>query len=176
MIVVENAPLYQGQQLALTLAKENIQTTVINDSAVFAMMSRVNKVIIETHSVMANGGSVHLLVIRRSVSNRCSFCIQLICSLHILAVTLNQTKSTRLKAQAGSNALALAAHYHSVPLIVCSAMYQLSPQYLCSYDGFNKFSNPQEILDFVSDSKVEIANPAYDYVPPELVTLFITNK
>lgn len=42
--------------MAASLAKSNIQTIVIPDSAVFAMMSRVNKVIIGTHTVMANGG------------------------------------------------------------------------------------------------------------------------
>lgn len=40
----------------MSLAKSNIQTTVIPDSAVFGMMSRVNKVIIGTHTVSANGG------------------------------------------------------------------------------------------------------------------------
>lgn len=42
--------------MALSLGKSKIQTTLISDSAVFAMMSRVNKVIIGTHTVMANGG------------------------------------------------------------------------------------------------------------------------
>ena len=46
----------QGQELATNLAKAGIETTVITDSAVFAVMSRVNKVIIGTHTVMANGG------------------------------------------------------------------------------------------------------------------------
>lgn len=42
--------------MAASLAKSKIQTTVIPDSAVFAMMSRINKVIIGTHTVMADGG------------------------------------------------------------------------------------------------------------------------
>jgi translation initiation factor eIF-2B subunit beta len=40
----------------MSLAKHEIETTMINDSAVFAIMSRVNKVIMGTHTVMANGG------------------------------------------------------------------------------------------------------------------------
>ena len=43
MIVVESAPLYQGQELATKLAKEGVETTLITDSAVSAIMSRVNK-------------------------------------------------------------------------------------------------------------------------------------
>ena len=42
--------------LAKNLAVAGIETTVIPDSAVFAMMSTINKVIVGTHSVMANGG------------------------------------------------------------------------------------------------------------------------
>lgn len=42
--------------MAASLGKHNIQTTVITDSAVFAIMSRVNKVIIGTNTVLADGG------------------------------------------------------------------------------------------------------------------------
>lgn len=42
--------------MAVSLGKNDIQTTVIPDSAVFAIMSRVNKVIIGTHTVLADGG------------------------------------------------------------------------------------------------------------------------
>jgi len=34
----------QGHELAKTLASTGIETTVVTDSAVFAVMSRVNKV------------------------------------------------------------------------------------------------------------------------------------
>jgi len=141
VIVVECAPFFHGHDLSLSLSQEGIETTVITDSAVFAMMSRVNKVIIGTHTVMANGG---------------------------------------LKAISGSHAIALAAKYYSVPLIVCAAQFKLSPQYLCSYDqeSFNKFVSPQNVLPFSEGellSKVQVYNPVFDYVPPELVTLFISN-
>ena len=44
VIVAECGPYYQGQAMAASLAKAKIQTTVITDSAIFAIMSRVNKV------------------------------------------------------------------------------------------------------------------------------------
>lgn len=141
VIVVECAPFFQGQELAVSLAKSGIETTVINDSAVFAIMSRVNKVIIGTHTVMANGG---------------------------------------LKAINGSHAIALAAKHYSTPMIVCAAVFKLSPEFLCSYDqdAFNKFVSPEEVMKFSEGeilSKVQIHNPVFDYVPPELVTLYIFN-
>lgn len=141
VIVVECAPFYHGHDLAASLAKANIETTVITDSAVFAVMSRVNKVIISTHTVMANGG---------------------------------------LKSINGIHAIALAAKHHSVPLIVCAAMFKLSPEYLCSHDQdtFNKFASPEKVMSYSKGeviAKAHICNPIFDYVPPELVTLFITN-
>jgi translation initiation factor eIF-2B subunit beta len=141
VIVAECEPFYHGHELAKNLSEAGIHTTVITDSAIFAMMSRVNKVIIGTHSILANGG---------------------------------------LKSVIGSHTLALAAKRHSVPLIVCTAMYKLSPQfqYAEDQDSFQKFLSPHDVLPFSEGSvvsKVLIHNPVFDYVPPELVTLFISN-
>eukprot|EP00752_Nemacystus_decipiens_P002156 g2054.t1 len=60
VIVAEAAPSCSGHILAKSLAKHGIDTTVISDSAVFAMMARVNKVILSTHAVVANGGLIAL--------------------------------------------------------------------------------------------------------------------
>lgn len=141
VIIAESAPSYQGQELARSLALEGIETTLITDSAVFAIMSRVNKVIIGTHTVMADGG---------------------------------------LKALNGTHVLALAAKHHSVPVLVCASMFKLSPQHLCSYDQdtFNKIVAPHDVLSFNDSemvSKVHVQNPVFDYVPPDLITLFISN-
>lgn len=48
--------IFQGHSMAASLAKSGIQTAVVPDTAIFAVMSRINKVIIGTHTVMANGG------------------------------------------------------------------------------------------------------------------------
>ncbi|XP_052723174.1 uncharacterized protein LOC108343748 isoform X3 [Vigna angularis] len=58
VFVAEGAPRYQGHILAKELAARGLQTTVISDSAVFALISRVNMVIVGAHAVMANGGVI----------------------------------------------------------------------------------------------------------------------
>ncbi|KAJ3007331.1 Translation initiation factor eIF-2B subunit beta [Thoreauomyces humboldtii] len=58
VIVAETSPSYEGQRMAVRLAEIGIDTTVITDSAIFAIMSRVNKVILGAHAVTANGGVV----------------------------------------------------------------------------------------------------------------------
>ncbi|XP_054278331.1 translation initiation factor eIF-2B subunit beta [Macrosteles quadrilineatus] len=141
VIVAECAPFLHGHELAASLAKSKIQTTLIPDSAIFGIMSRVNKVIVGTQTVMANGG---------------------------------------LRAVCGAHTLALAAKHYSVPVIVLAPMYKLCPEYLCSYDQdlFNSFISPEGVLNFSDGEildKVHVYNPVFDYVPPELVTLFISN-
>jgi len=138
-IVTEAAPSCNGREMAKILAEEGIETTLIPDSAIYAMMARVNKVIVGTHSVMANGG---------------------------------------LLAQAGTHLLAQAAKYHSVPLMVCTALYKLCPLYPADHDL--ELRSPTEIFPFEevagSLADVTVINPAWDYIPPELVSLFITNS
>lgn len=50
LIVAENAPFYDGHTMAVESAKAGIETTVITDSAIFALMARVNKVLLGGHA------------------------------------------------------------------------------------------------------------------------------
>ncbi len=45
-------------------------------------------------------------------------------------------------------------------------------------DAFNKFVSPENVLQFSEGEvvdKAHIDNPVFDYVPPDLVTLYISN-
>ncbi|XP_065197673.1 translation initiation factor eIF2B subunit beta-like [Sycon ciliatum] len=142
VVVAETAPSFQGHEMAKLLSDDGINTVVISDAAVFAMMARVNTVIIGTHTIMADGG---------------------------------------LKALNGAQAICLAAKHHSVPVIVCAAMFKLSPKFPCSYDQdtFNLLDSPHDVLKFSatcgSSDAPQLWNPVFDYVPPDLITLFISN-
>jgi len=138
VIVVESAPSYDGHKMAKKLAEKGIETTVITDSAVFAMMSVVNKVVIGSHAVLANGGLV---------------------------------------ARSGCHMVAAAAKFHSVPFLCVTGLYKLSPLYGFDQDTFNDFKYPGEILKFQEKfaEKVNVQNPGHDYIPPGLVSLFVTN-
>jgi len=139
VVVVESGPSLVGHQTALELSQAGISTTLIPDAAIFSMMARVNKVIITTHAVMANGG--------------------------LVAIT-------------GTHMLAVAAKHHSVPLMVCTGLYKLSPLYPYDQDTFNDCISPGSVIRFENAdelSDVHIDCPAFDYIPPELVDLFVTN-
>ncbi|XP_072130928.1 translation initiation factor eIF2B subunit beta isoform X2 [Mobula birostris] len=83
-----------------------------------------------------------------------------------------------LRAVNGAHTLALAARHFSTPVIVCAAMYKLCPQFPNEENTVHKFVSPQEVLPFTEGEilcKVSAHCPVFDYVPPELITLFISN-
>ncbi|KAL5719988.1 hypothetical protein ACHQM5_012704 [Ranunculus cassubicifolius] len=149
VFVAEGAPRYQGHILAKELVARGLQTTVITDSAVFAMISRVNMVIVGAHAIMANGGVI---------------------------------------APVGLNMVALAAQRHAVPFVVVAGSHKLCPLYPHNPEVLlNDLRSPSELLDFGEFSDcmdfgsgngsplIHVVNPAFDYVPPKLVSLFITD-
>ena len=109
VVVPESAPWFKGKQTAQELAAAGIDTTLISDSSIFSMMSRVNKVIVGTNAVLANGG---------------------------------------LLASSGVRMLAEAAKHYSVPFVVISGMYKLSPVYPSGKDVFNDMASPSTIISF----------------------------
>jgi translation initiation factor 2B subunit (eIF-2B alpha/beta/delta family) len=58
VLVAEAAPSCTGHVMARRLADQGIRVTLVPDAAVFAFMSRVNKVILEPLGVTINGGAV----------------------------------------------------------------------------------------------------------------------
>lgn len=87
-----------------------------------------------------------------------------------------------LRAVAGTHMIAKAAKHYNVPVIVLMPLYKLTSLYYHSYDqeGFNRHISPLDGVidshDFALLEKVQTFNPTYDYVPPNLVELFISNK
>ncbi|CAF1674665.1 unnamed protein product [Adineta ricciae] len=56
VFILEHAPFFTGHKMAVNLSQANIPVTVVTDSAVYAIMARVNKILIGTRSLLANGG------------------------------------------------------------------------------------------------------------------------
>lgn len=78
---------------------------------------------------------------------------------------------------AGCHLLALAAEHASVPLVACAGLYKLTPLFPSGPESFNMLLSPQPMVQYEEGlSGVHVPNPAYDYVPPELVSLLITNR
>jgi len=121
------------------LTAAGITVILIPDSAIFALMSRVNKVILGTHAVLANGGLV---------------------------------------AAAGARTIAKAARMHRTPVVVVTGVYKLSPVYPFDFESLIEYGDASKVFGYEDGDlldKVDVENPLFDYVPAELVDLYITN-
>lgn len=121
------------------LTAAGITVVLIPDSHVFAIMSRVNKVILATHTVLANGGLV---------------------------------------AAAGAHMIARAAKVHQTPVVVVTGVYKLSPVYPFDVDELVEYGDAGNVVPYQDGEfveNIEVENPLYDYVPADLVDLYITN-
>ncbi|XP_065312802.1 translation initiation factor eIF2B subunit beta-like isoform X2 [Gordionus sp. m RMFG-2023] len=137
-------------------SNSGLKVSVIPDSAIFAVMSRVNKVIVGANLTLANGG------------------------VQSLSGTFN---------------MAASAKHYSVPFIVCAGMFKLTPTYLpprnnnltpsCDYfdicnDHMSSYENEGiknqiKCHDIYNSEGVEFVTTQFDLVPPELITVFISN-
>ena len=146
VMVVETAPSYSGQAMAMKLATSAgdrdpaIDTTVITDSAVYAIMPAVNKCIIGCHAVMANGA----LIVPAG-----GFNVALAAHAHAvpLVVLTGLHKLSPLYSHASSQ--------HNI---------HQSPSQVLSYDTGRG-----------GDGGVRVENPLYEEVSADMVELLIHN-
>ena len=130
---------YGRETFSKTLTAAGITVILVPDSAAFALMSRVNKVLLNAHTVLADGSLV---------------------------------------AAAGSRAIAQAAHMQGAHVVVLGAVYQLSPVYPFNPDILMEDGDPGRVArfddgDFIDT--VSIENPVFDFVPAEVIDLYISN-
>ncbi|KAJ9123372.1 hypothetical protein QFC22_001571 [Naganishia vaughanmartiniae] len=80
----------------------------------------------------------------------------------------------------GALIAAMAARAHSTPVVVVAGQFKFAPAWNLHHDiAALDFGDPSDILGYEEGElldKVEVANPFYDYVKPDLVNLFITNE
>lgn len=122
-----------------SLTAAGITVILVPDSAIFALMPRVNKVILSTHAVLANGSLI---------------------------------------TASGARLIAKAACAHKVSVMVLAGVYKLSPIYPFNVDAFIEYGDTGKIVPYEEGElleKVDVENPLLDYVPPDLVDLYITN-
>ncbi|KAK7208192.1 beta subunit of the translation initiation factor eIF2B [Myxozyma melibiosi] len=83
-----------------------------------------------------------------------------------------------LLATAGSEMICQCANAHRTPVVVCTGIYKLSPMYPFDTESLVEVGDTGKVLNFEEGNlveKVDVVNPLFDYVPPELVDIYITN-
>lgn len=139
--MAEGAPGLDGHKLAHSLCKiPNISVTIIPDSNLYAIMARVNKVILSPHAIMADGGAI---------------------------------------SSSGHLMVAAAAKEFLVPVVCISGAFSLTPLFAHNQTlALQQLQSPASTLPYNADVNflnVEVVSPAFDYITPDLVSLYVTN-
>jgi translation initiation factor eIF-2B subunit beta len=172
VIVVELAPYFSGHEMANLLSKHDISTLIIPDSAVFAIMSRVNKVILSAHSMMANGG-IKAPAGSHSVALAAKhFAVPVIVCCPMYKLTPSYLVSHDSAAfEQFSNLHAAYPEPYVSPFVNESQDTELE-QATDEKRTSSKDSDRAIRRDF---SSVESVHTTFDYVQPELITLFVSH-
>lgn len=194
VIVVELAPFYSGREMAKSLTKNGISTLIIPDSAVFAIMSRVNKVIISCHSMMANGGikapaGSHSIAL---AAKHYSVPLIVCCPMYKLTPEYLVSHDSVAFNRFSNLHAAFPDPYISKPSQQCDSQNNDDSE---DENNEDQSSRPFEEIECeriygqrgkLEDSSekqyepepsniIEALHSIFDYVPPELITLFVSN-
>jgi translation initiation factor eIF-2B subunit beta len=143
--VVESAPRFGGHKMAIELTKS------LNEKS----KDNLKVTVITDAAVFAVMGNISKVFIGAQA---------VLANGGVLATT-------------GASNICWAAKYHKVPVLVLTGLHKLCPLYAFDQNTFNEQGAPSDLLQFGHDfeGQVEIENAAFDYVPPDLVSLFVTN-
>ncbi|KAM0788073.1 hypothetical protein ACM66B_001244 [Microbotryomycetes sp. NB124-2] len=163
VIVAETAPSFSGRQTAESLSSVGINTILIPDSNIFALLSRCSKVVLGPHLVLADGA---LLSIAGSLP---------------LSVAANKMRVP---------VVVVGGMFKFSPLYLGEADWGMrdlgSPDLVlnsgdeCLKVGGQEFEEADddeddEEVDDQGQVDTEVLNPYYDVVPADFVNIYITN-
>ncbi|KAL7465790.1 hypothetical protein ACHAXS_006112 [Conticribra weissflogii] len=123
VIVCEGAPHFGGHAMAKELAEAGIDTTVIHDAATFAIMARVNKVLLPAHAVLVSDSCS---CYRRCRFNSCQFLFFGVWE-HLFGIReASCFREFSVEHCAGLTALDVTVRYISIPFFMLTCI-QLPP-------------------------------------------------
>lgn len=140
VIITESYPngVKEAQLAVQRLNAAGVSATLIPDSAVYAVMAKVSKIIISARAVLANGGCI---------------------------------------ASSGVSMACHAAKQFRKPVLIMAGSYKLSPMYPFDSESLIEVGNSGRVIDYGDAElmdKLEVLNPLYDYITPELIDIVIT--
>ena len=78
----------------------------------------------------------------------------------------------------GGILVAMAAKEYSVPLIILSPVFKLTPKFPLDQSTFNELLNPGKIceLEHEINSKSDVLVDKFNYIAPEFISLYVTDR
>eukprot|EP00667_Euglena_gracilis_P008817 EG_transcript_8938 len=152
VIVAEGSPECGGHLMAKNLAAAGIRTTVIPDSAIYAMMPRVNKVLLGAYAVLADGG-----IIAQA-------------GTHMLALAAKAHRAP-VVVLAGLYKLSPVFPVNPKAFTVLSSPAAVLPH----QPAYRTNLIAQQRAD-AGVNHLHVRNPQCDYVPPHLIHTYVTDN
>jgi translation initiation factor eIF-2B subunit beta len=82
--------------------------------------------------------------------------------------------------KAGHLIMATVAKEHHVPVVGLASTFLLTPQFAhSSHEGLGQLLSPSMIMQYnanICQENVEVVNPAYEFLPPAVMDLYVTNN
>lgn len=145
VIVCTACPQYSGHKMALALDAAGIDTTLIPDSNAWTVMDRVDKVMVSTHALLADGSILGAVGIRQ-------------------VAEAARAKKVPFLAFGGLHKLT-----PSVPNLTSGASWQ------CAVPRSHHNAKQVENENLTRDMQINFAASSYDYVPADCVSVLITD-
>eukprot|EP01065_Artemidia_motanka_P033420 TRINITY_DN40417_c0_g1_i1.p1 TRINITY_DN40417_c0_g1~~TRINITY_DN40417_c0_g1_i1.p1 ORF type:complete len:424 (+),score=141.60 TRINITY_DN40417_c0_g1_i1:58-1329(+) len=156
VFVCEAAPDCSGHLLVAKLSEAGIKATLIPDSAAFAVMGRISKVIVGTHLVLADGG----LIAPAGTNN-----VAVAASMHSVPVLV----LTPL--------IKLTPAYVSASEVESYIVTTRDPGEVLPFDSVTAAVGTQSFLGHTGAPELAVVhNVSAEHVAPDLVSLFVTDK
>jgi len=152
VIVAEGSPTNRGHMLAKNLSAAGIKTTLIPDSAIFAIMSRVNKVLLGAYAVLADGG-----IIAEAGTH--------------MAAMAAKAHRTPLVVLTGLYKLSPV-----FPINIGRFAAWTSPAPVMPFNTVHRTNLAAQQSPDAGINHLYVRNPQCDYVPPDLIHTYVTNN
>jgi translation initiation factor eIF-2B subunit beta len=153
LIIAESAPTMSGHKLAQIVSQfpnqHNIAVTLIPDSNIYAIMARVNKVILAPQAIMADGGCIASAGQLMCATAAREFSIPVVCCAGAFSLT------------------PLFAHNQTVAL-----QQLLCPAHVFSTSDLGAHG---ELQKHIVEENVTVLHPAFDHLTPDLIAIYVTN-
>ncbi|KDD76812.1 Initiation factor 2 [Helicosporidium sp. ATCC 50920] len=170
VVVAEAYPSYGGHKMASELASLGIQTTAIPDATVYAMMGRVNKVVVTAHALLADGGVMAPIGMQLVAMAAKRHAVPFVVLVGIYKLTPQFPHEPGLSFNEMRSPAAV------LPFLDESL---LDAELTCEdarRNLHNKGSVDARAEINLTKPYLQIHNPSFDYVPPKLISLFVTDQ
>ena len=185
VVVAESMPQLEGHLLARKLADLGVQTTLIPDAAVFAMMARVNMVLNGAHAVLADGGVVTRVgvhAIAQAAAHH-SVPFMVLTGLYKLSPLYPHDQATVINEYQSPADL---VEYRELEECLYTQSFEEKGMDGAGSGGNAADHTPSSMMMSAAalsherkrvnmSHLLEVSNYAFDYVPPHLIKIFVTD-